>query len=181
MADAKRFIVSDGDVAAVIDGRGIDYGVSLILSQPCGYFPFAGFEYAFGKRYICAVCDELTPVFAHIMLQLLGACEDEQTGCLSGQTMDDVYVRARVLFLYIRAEDRHDGCLFAPRSSSDCQQPRLLVDHNEVVVLIDDLEFGVSELAVTPSGRDGNNIPGFEGKIMPSLNGVSYFDASLTQ
>ena len=93
--------------------------------------------------------------------------------------MHDVYVRARVLFFYVRAEDRECSGLGASGSGGYGEQSGLFVDDDEVVVLIDDTQLGVCELCVTASGRDGDEVSGSEGEVMPCLDGVADSDASL--
>ena len=114
------------------------------------------------------------------MLELLRAGEDQQTGSLAVKAMHDIYARARVLFFYVRAQDGERRRFAAARRSRYGQQTRLLVHHNQVVVLIDDAQFGMRELAVAAAGRDGHDVARLELKIMSRLYGIAYFDTPLT-
>ena len=115
------------------------------------------------------------------MLQFFGSCEDEESGCLSVEAMDDVDACACVLFLDIRTQDRVGGCLGRAGRSGNGEQSGLFINHDEVVIFINDLEFGMIELRVTASGRDGDDIAGLEGEVMARLDSVAHFDATLTQ
>ena len=57
----------------------------------------------------------------------------------------------------------------------------MFVDNDEVVVLIDDTQFGMCQLAVATSGRDGYNISGVEHEIMACLYGVAYLHTALAE
>ena len=72
----QRLIIGDGDIPAVIDGRGIDDRITFVFGEPCGDLAFARRECSFRKRYIGALGNDIAPIGTHVMLQFFGACED---------------------------------------------------------------------------------------------------------
>src|SRR5262249_10751824 len=88
-------------------------------------------------------------------LGALGLCEDEQPGCLTVQSVDDEEAAPRQLGVHVVEEQAVD-VRFALAGGGDGEKAGRLVDHEEIVVLVDQTERGWERHGAMPPERDAD-------------------------
>ena len=135
----------------------------------------------FGKGYIGSFGDELAPVGAHILLQLRRLGEHEQSAGLAVQAVYYVHIVTRVLPAYVGFEYGQGCCLRAVRVGRHGEQALLLVDHQKVVILIYEGEFGVVQRGSAGLREDRYFVAGIEGLVAPCGDCTVHLHAPCTQ
>ena len=155
---AQHFVVSDGKVAPVVHGRGIDHGIPFVLREPGFDDPFLFTEESFGERDVGALGDDVAPPCAHILLQFRRFGKDEQSACLSVEPVDDKDVVARVPAAHIGPQDGNGGSLARAGKDGNGEEAFFFLDDDEMVVLINHFQFGVCEADIAFAVGDSDRV-----------------------
>ena len=156
-------VVGDGFLAAVVRGAGVD--VEGAVGEPGVDNALVFLHLAGHNGHVAAVEDNLVPVVAQGVLRLLVLGKHHQTGRVAVEAVDhvDTVVAARTLEVLI---ENGAGGAFLLALGADREQALHLFDHDEVGILVDNLQQLVVELVVALGAADLYLHAGLQGEVV---------------
>ena len=138
-------VVRDGELASVVYRRGAD--VQLAVGEPGAYGALVFLHVAHDDGHVTAVVHDVVPVVAERVLRLLilGIHHDARGFAVQTVHHEDAVVAVRALHVLIQ----NVLCgAFLLVVGSHGQQSFLLLHHDEIGILVENLQHGVAELVL---------------------------------